>query len=127
MKITGWLTSLAIALTTSAVAVFLSSVIVRQIPIGSIIAAVLIIIATRYLRNHRNSFWQSTLVIICWGLITFRAATPTSVGDLILIDDKWTWWYVGITGIAALISLVVPAKPKGAESLDEVESQNLNR
>lgn len=124
MRITSWLTSLAIALTTATVAVFLSSVIVRQIPIGSIVAAVLIIIATRYLRKNRDSFWQSTLVIISWGLITFRAATPTSMGDLILIDDQWTWWYVGITGTAALISLVLPAKPKAAQSLDVTESQN---
>lgn len=123
MQITSWLSSAIIAVLTSTVAVFMNSLVYNDIPVGSAIAAVLIIAATRYLKNSRQSFWQSTLVIIFWGLITFRAATPTAMGDLILIDDQFTWWYVGLTGSAALISLVIPAK-QAAKSPDVTAFQN---
>ena len=123
MPYTSWLSSIAISVLTTTVAVFLSSTAYGEIPVGSIVAAVLIVIATRYIKNKHRSFWQSTLVIIFWGLITFRAATPTAMGDLILIDDELTWWYVGLTGSAALISLVIPAK-LAAKSTDEVAFQS---
>ncbi len=123
MQLTSWLSSAIIAVLTSTVAVFMSSLVYSDIPVGSAIAAVLIFVATRYLKNSRQSFWQSTLVIIFWGLITFRAATPTAMGDLILIDDQFTWWYVGLTGSAALISLVIPAK-QAAKLPDATAFQN---
>lgn len=114
-----WLLSAFLAITVSVVSVFLSSLIYLDIPIGSIVAATLIIFVTRYIRVQKKSFWQSSLVIIFWGLITFRAATPTAVGDLILIEDDLTYWYIGITGLAALISLVIPTRSVAAKSPDE--------
>ncbi|MBM3690453.1 MAG: hypothetical protein FJW76_00335 [Actinobacteria bacterium] len=119
-----WPLSLSLALAVSAVSVLLSSLVYRDIPIGSIVAAALIILTTRYIRVKQKSFWQSTLVIIIWGLITYRAATPTAVGDLILIGDKLTYWYIGITGIAALMSLVLPTRSLAAESHDEASFPN---
>jgi hypothetical protein len=123
MQITTWLSSAIIALLTSTIAVFLSSSVYGEIPVGSILAAGLIFFATRYLKKTRDSFWQSSLVIIFWGLITFRAATPTAMGDLILIEDQFTWWYVGLTGSAALISLIIPSKSV-AKSPDAAEFPN---
>ncbi|MFZ9283464.1 MAG: hypothetical protein ACO3DX_02745 [Candidatus Nanopelagicales bacterium] len=124
MPYASWISSTVIAVATSTIAVFLSSVVYQGIPAGSILAGILIIIATRYIRTTHNSFWQSTLVIICWGLITFRAATPTAMGDLILIEDDLTWWYVGITGVAAFVSLIIPTRASVAKSPDEVASQS---
>jgi hypothetical protein len=116
-----WLSSTVIAILVSVVAVFLSAIEYQDLPVGAAIGGVLIFIATRYIRNTRNSFWQSTLVIIAWGAITYRAANPTAMGDLILIADDLTWWYIGITGAAAFISLVIPAKRSAAISPDEAE------
>lgn len=124
MSKVSWLNSAAIATLVSVVAVFLSSTQYQAIPAGAIVGAVMIFIATRYIRNTRNSFWQSSLVIVIWGLITFRAATPTAMGDLILISDDLTWWYIGITGAAAFISLVIPTKRSVAQSHVEAELQN---
>lgn len=124
MNKVSWLNSAALATLVSVVAVFLSAIQYQEIPIGAVIGAVMIFIATRYIRNTKNSFWQSSLVIVIWGLITFRAATPTAMGDLILISDDLTWWYVGITGAAAFISLVIPTKRVVAQSHVEAEHQN---
>jgi hypothetical protein len=116
-----WLSSIAIAILVSIVAVFLSAIEYQDLPVGAAIGGVLIFFATRYIRNTRNSFWQSSLVIIAWGAITYRAANPTAMGDLILIADDLTWWYMGITGAAAFISLVIPAKRVAAKLPDEAE------
>jgi hypothetical protein len=116
-----WLSSIVISILVSVVAVFLSAIEYQDLPVGAAIGGVLIFIATRYIRNTHNSFWQSTLVIIAWGAITYRAANPTAMGDLILIADDLTWWYIGITGAAAFISLVIPAKRSAAISPDEAE------
>lgn len=116
-----WLSTAAIAVLVSVVAVFLSAVEYQDLPVGAAVGGVLIFTATRYLKKTRNSFWQSSLVIIAWGAITYRAANPTAMGDLILIADDLTWWYIGITGAAAFISLVIPANRAVAISPDEAE------
>lgn len=124
MKNLNWLIAAVIAVLVATVSVFLSSVTYSDIPLGSIAAAVLIIAATRYIKVKHQSFWQSTLVIIFWGLITYRAATPTAMGDLVLMADEWTYWYLGITGVAALVSLILPTRSLVAKLPDEAPFQN---
>lgn len=124
MRKLDWISSLAIALLVSAISVFLGSIQYQNLPIGSIFAGLMIFTATRYIRNTKQSFWQSSLVIVAWGLVTYRAATPTAMGDLILISDNLTWWYIGITGSAALISLIIPSRTVVAKSPDATQSQS---
>ena len=66
MNKVSWLNSAAMATLVSVVAVFLSAIQYQEIPIGAVIGAAMIFIATRYIRNTKNSFWQSSLVIVIW-------------------------------------------------------------